>query len=107
MALALVLVFTMAASAHETWLAARLPSVSVGQMVHLDVTSGMSFPELDYAIRPERVNVASFRLAGKCLLTGADLLPSTNTNVEWESDFTTLTIQTLPASGIRTRKLKN
>ena len=55
----------MAASAHETWLAARLPSVSVGQMVHLDVTSGMSFPALDYAIRPERVNVASFRLAGK------------------------------------------
>lgn len=64
MALALVLILTVAASAHDTWLAARQPSASVGQVIQLDLTSGMSFPTLDYAIKPERVNIASYRLAG-------------------------------------------
>jgi len=52
---------------------------------------------------------AKFRLerAGKYLLRATDLRQSTKPDLEWESDFTTLTIQTLPASGIRTRKLKN
>ena len=51
----------------------------------------------------------TFRLkrAGKYLLRATDLRQSTKPDLEWESDFTTLTIQTLPPSGIRTKKLKN
>jgi hypothetical protein len=39
--------------------------------------------------------IASFRIksAGKYLLRGTNLRPSTKPDLEWESDFTTLTIQ--------------
>ena len=38
---------------------------------------------------------ATFRLtkAGKYMLRATDLRPSTQTDLEWESDFTTLTIE--------------
>jgi uncharacterized GH25 family protein len=51
----------------------------------------------------------TFRLkrSGNYLLRATDLRQSTKPDLGWESDFTTLTIQTLSPSGIRTRKLKN
>jgi uncharacterized GH25 family protein len=64
-ALILVLVTTVAASAHDTWLNARHGAIPVGRVVHLDLTSGMAFPTLDYAIKPDRLNVARYRLDGK------------------------------------------
>jgi uncharacterized GH25 family protein len=63
--LAFVFAFAVAASAHDTWLVARRSAVQVGQVIHLDLTSGMAFPNLDYAIKPDRVGVARYRLNGR------------------------------------------
>jgi len=54
-----------AAFAHDTWLVSQRPTVAPGSSVTLDLTSGMAFPTLDSAIKPERVARASVRLAGK------------------------------------------
>ncbi len=54
-----------AAFAHDTWLVAQRSTVPAGGSVTLDLTSGMAFPALDYAIKPDRVARASVRLAGK------------------------------------------
>ncbi|HTG31554.1 MAG TPA: DUF4198 domain-containing protein [Thermoanaerobaculia bacterium] len=54
-----------AAFAHDTWLVAQRSTVPTGGSVTLDLTSGMAFPALDYAIKPDRVARASVRLAGK------------------------------------------
>jgi uncharacterized GH25 family protein len=61
----LILLIAFVASAHDTWLLARRPSVPPGTVARLDLTSGMTFPLLDYAIKPERVNSARCRLNGK------------------------------------------
>lgn len=54
---------SVAAFAHDTWLAPeRYHQVSPGA-VTLSLTSGMSFPELDYAIKPDRVGAAKARNA--------------------------------------------
>ncbi len=53
------------AFAHDTWLVAQRPTAALGSSVILDLTSGMAFPALDYAIKPDRVARASVRLAGK------------------------------------------
>lgn len=50
--------------AHETWLTPSEFSTTTGEKVEFRLTSGMRFPELDYAIRPERVATALFRLGG-------------------------------------------
>lgn len=63
--LALILLFAFVSSAHDTWLLARRASVPPGTVARLDLTSGMTFPVLDYAIKPERVNLARCRLNGK------------------------------------------
>lgn len=55
----------VAVFAHDTWLLARHSQVQPGASVILDLTSGMAFPALDYAIKPDRVARASVRLAGK------------------------------------------
>lgn len=63
--LTLILLIALVASAHDTWLLARRASVPPGAVARLDLTSGMTFPALDYAIKPERVNSARCRLNGK------------------------------------------
>jgi uncharacterized GH25 family protein len=65
--LTLILLFAFVSSAHDTWLLARRASVPPGTVAWLDLTSGMTFPALDYAIKPERVNLARCRLNGKTL----------------------------------------
>ena len=53
------------AFAHDTWLVAERSTIAPGSSVTLDLTSGMAFPALDYAIKPDRVARAFVRLAGK------------------------------------------
>lgn len=55
----------VAAFAHDTWLLARRSEAQPGATATLDLTSGMAFPALEYAIKPNRVARASVRLAGK------------------------------------------
>ncbi len=50
--------------AHETWLAPGRFASSIGEPIDFGLTSGLKFPVLDYAIKPERVAEAQFRLAG-------------------------------------------
>jgi uncharacterized GH25 family protein len=54
-----------AAFAHDTWLLPQRSTAAPGSSMTLDLTSGMAFPALDYAIKPDRVARASVRLAGK------------------------------------------
>ncbi|MBA3960706.1 MAG: DUF4198 domain-containing protein [Chthoniobacterales bacterium] len=48
--------------AHETWLAPSSDALTPGEQVDLNLTSGMKFPVLEYAIKPERVALARYRL---------------------------------------------
>lgn len=61
----LIFLIALVASAHDTWLLARRASVPPGAVARLDLTSGMAFPALDYAIKPDRVSSARCRLNGK------------------------------------------
>lgn len=61
----LVLILAIAAAAHDTWLLPQRMHVAKGTRVQLDLTSGMKFPFLDTAIKPERVESARCRLNGK------------------------------------------
>lgn len=64
-ALALAIVFSAeGAAAHETWLAPSRYSAAPGTSVRLDLTSGMSFPQLEGAIRPARVHRSGVRAGG-------------------------------------------
>lgn len=60
-------------AAHETWLEPATFASAPGAKVAFSLTSGMKFPELDYAIRPERIALARFRLGA----TTADLAKPT------------------------------
>ncbi|MGH9315792.1 MAG: hypothetical protein ACRD1P_01600 [Thermoanaerobaculia bacterium] len=51
--------------AHDTWVMPRAAAVPSGSPLALDLTSGMSFPALEYAIPRDRIARASFRLNGK------------------------------------------
>lgn len=63
----LVLLLALATSvwAHDTWLMARSGFVQPGTRASLDLTSGMAFPALDYAIKADRIERARLRLAGQ------------------------------------------
>lgn len=62
----LLSVFTSAiACAHDTWLIPDRFEVAPNSTVTLDMTSGMEFPKLDVGPKPERVESAKCRLAGK------------------------------------------
>ena len=50
---------------HDTWLIPARTSIPVGTSMTLDLTSGMAFPSLEYAIKAERIERASFRLGGQ------------------------------------------
>lgn len=54
-----------AALAHDTWLVADQMRVAPKTTVTLDLTSGMEFPKLDVAPKPENAPNASGRLAGR------------------------------------------
>jgi uncharacterized GH25 family protein len=54
-----------AARAHDTWLLPEHMAVELNTDLRLDLTSGMDFPTLDHAIKPDRVQSAGCRLAGK------------------------------------------
>jgi len=57
-------VLPTAAFAHDTWLLAQTSVRPPGGSVTLDLTSGMAFPSLETAIKPDRVARASLRLGG-------------------------------------------
>jgi uncharacterized GH25 family protein len=64
-ALAFTIALATPASAHDTWLIPDQFNVAPKAMVTLDMTSGMEFPKLDVGPKPERVEGAKCRLAGK------------------------------------------
>ena len=47
--------------AHETWLVPAEFAAAQDAEIRFDLTSGMNFPVLDFAIRPERIGAARFR----------------------------------------------
>jgi uncharacterized GH25 family protein len=59
------LLATVDAPAHDTWLLPEAFLVKPYETIGLALTSGMSFPETDHAIRPDRLEKAGLRLAGK------------------------------------------
>lgn len=59
------LLFAASISAHDTWLIPDEFSVPPNTALTLDLTSGMEFPKLDVGPKPERVESAKCRLAGK------------------------------------------
>lgn len=59
------LVCSLIASAHETWLLPTQFAVPANAKVTLEITSGMTFPEAESPIKPERIERAQLRLAGK------------------------------------------
>jgi uncharacterized GH25 family protein len=64
---ALMFAVSLAASAlaHDTWLIPHQFNLAPKSTVTLDMTSGMEFPKLDVGPKPERVQSAKCRLAGK------------------------------------------
>lgn len=65
--LLLIFLFAATALAHDTFLLPQRFSAPVGKNVVLDLSSGMGFPFLDAAIKPERVAFARAHLAGKTI----------------------------------------
>lgn len=53
------------ASAHETWVLPRKFQIEPNEIVKLDLTSGMKYPENDTPIKPERIESARMRLGQK------------------------------------------
>ncbi|HWM24683.1 MAG TPA: hypothetical protein VNP98_07655 [Chthoniobacterales bacterium] len=64
-ALAFAISWSTPAHAHDTWIIPDQFNLAPKSTVTLDMTSGMEFPKLDAAPKPERVKSASCRLAGK------------------------------------------
>lgn len=62
LAICLTLIATFVAAAHDTWFAPRKFHVKKNTQVLFDLTSGMSFPTLETAIQPDRVDAAGCRL---------------------------------------------
>lgn len=63
--LSLILLVSLAAAAHDTWLLPRRAFVAPGTRVQLDLTSGMKFPRLEFPIKLERLSAARCRLNGR------------------------------------------
>ena len=51
--------------AHDTWMGPRSFRAAVGSPIVIELTSGMNYPALEVAIKPDRVATASMRLGGK------------------------------------------
>jgi len=56
---------TLPLCAHDTWVAPDRFAVRRGDTIELHMTSGMAFPKLDTAIKPERVARALIRAGGR------------------------------------------
>ncbi|HEU4929182.1 MAG TPA: DUF4198 domain-containing protein [Candidatus Krumholzibacteria bacterium] len=63
--LAMAMLCTSSAFAHDTWLLPRVPRVPQGDRVAVDLTSGMSFPPLESGIKSDRIARGAWRIAGK------------------------------------------
>ncbi len=66
--LALTLTLALGAGAvraHDTWIAPRAFRAGPGATLLVEMTSGMSFPDLDHAPEPQRLAVAKLRLVGQ------------------------------------------
>src|SRR6266550_6575800 len=50
---------------HDTWIAPDQFAVRRGNAIELHMTSGMAFPKLDTAIKPERIARALIRVGGR------------------------------------------
>ncbi len=59
------LLLTVSTLSHDTWLAPHRSTVPVGTVITADLTSGMVFPLLTYAIKAERIERATVRLGGR------------------------------------------
>lgn len=64
-ALLFAILLPASAIAHDTWLIPDQFNLAPNSTVTLDMTSGMEFPKLDSGPKPERVQSAKCRLAGK------------------------------------------
>ena len=53
------------AGAHDTWIVPTASEVQPGGLLALNMTSGMSFPVLDHAIAPDRLQTALIRVGTK------------------------------------------
>ena len=64
---ALLACFLVAAAllGHDTWIAPDRFDIHRGQTIVLHMTSGMEFPKLDFAIKPDRVARAVVRVGGR------------------------------------------
>lgn len=71
------LLLSLSGFAHDTWLIPDQFHVAPRTTVTLELTSGMEFPKLDVAPKPERVKVGQCRLAGKTVDV-ADISPGPN-----------------------------
>ncbi len=58
---------SVTAEAHDTWLAPRSFHVAPGRPIVVDMTSGMVFPDLDHAPEAQRLAIARMRLGGRLL----------------------------------------
>ncbi len=67
LAASIVTMCVIVATAHDTWLLPSRFSVPRGTKVAFDLTSGMGFPTLDTAIKPERIDRAMCRLGGRAV----------------------------------------
>lgn len=56
------------AFAHDTWLVPRQPTVTTGADMVFDSTSGHRFPTLDSGPKPDRVDAAACKQAGRTLV---------------------------------------
>lgn len=73
-ALIVSVILATAAIAHDTWLIPDRFLVEPNSSVLLDLTSGMAFPSLETSIKPERIDSAKCRLAGRTVAL-SDLTP--------------------------------
>lgn len=66
----LLALLAASALAHDTWLLARQSTVAPGTTLTLDLTSGMAFPTLAFAIQAARIDQAFVRLGGQTAALG-------------------------------------
>src|SRR6266487_3558027 len=60
-----LLLFATSGFAHDTWIVPDRFTAKRGVTITLDMTSGMGFPALEYAIKPDRVGRAFARVGGR------------------------------------------
>lgn len=65
LALVMSMMCTSTAFAHDTWLLPRDPRAAEGKRVTVDLTSGMSFPNLESGIKSDRIAKGAWRIGGK------------------------------------------